>query len=126
MEKPCIMVVDDKEIMLKLIEANLSAENYQVVTADSGNDAIELFEKTRPDLVLLDIMLPDLNGISVLKIIRHYSNVPVIMLTALSETTAVSNALSLGADDYITKPFSVVELSARVKAKLRRTVNTIN
>jgi len=121
MEKqPLILAVDDQELVLKLLRVNLSLEGYHVVTASNGMSALELLEEYEPELVILDIMMPGLDGFQVLNLIRQRCNVPVIMLTAKCEETTLRDALVLGADDYITKPFSILELAARVRAKLRR------
>ena len=121
MEKhPVILAVDDNEQMLKLLRVNLTVEGYSIVTASNGISALELLEEYEPDLVILDIMMPGLDGFQVLDLIRQRSNVPVIMLTARSEATTLRDALVLGADDYVRKPFSILELTARVRAKMRR------
>jgi len=121
MEKhPLILVVDDEESILKLLRVNLGRDGYELVTASNGESALELLQERRPDLVILDIMMPGLDGFQVLGLIRQRSNVPVIMLTARGERTTLRDALVLGADDYVTKPFSMSVLAARIKAKLRR------
>jgi len=117
----CIMVVDDEQAILRLLSRTLEPEGYGVVVADNGRSALELLEEHGPDLVILDIMMPGLDGFQVLDLIRQRSNVPVIMLTARCEATTVRDALSLGADDYVRKPFGTQELLARIRAKLRRT-----
>lgn len=120
MEKhPLILAVDDEEPILKLLRVNLSLEGYHIITASNGTSALELLEEHKPDLVILDIMMPDLDGFQVLDLIRQRSNVPVIMLTARCEVTTLRDALVAGADDYVTKPFSILELVARIRAKLR-------
>ena len=122
---PCIMTVDDEQIVLKLLTHILEPEGYDVIIATDGTVALELFEECMPDLVILDIMMPGLDGFQVLELIRQRSSVPVIMLTAKREVSTVRDALVLGADDYVRKPFHTQELLARVKAKLRRaTVNS--
>jgi len=105
---------------LKLLRVNLTRDGYEVVTASNGASALELLQERRPDLVILDIMMPDLDGFQVLELIRRRSNIPVIMLTARGEKTTLRDALVLGADDYVTKPFSMLVLDARIRAKLRR------
>jgi len=100
-------------------------EGYDVITASDGSSALELLEEYKPELVILDIMMPGLDGFQVLDLIRKRSNVPVIMVTARGEVTSLRDALVLGADDYVRKPFSVRELVARVRAKLRRTTPEI-
>ena len=119
--RPVILAVDDEETMLKLLRVNLPLDGYGVITASDGVSALELLEKHQPDMVILDIMMPGLNGFQVLDLIRQRSNVPVIMLTARGDVTTVRDTLALGADDYVRKPFSILELTARIKAKLRRT-----
>ncbi len=116
----CIMVVDDEQVILKLLSRTLEPEGYSVVLADNGSSALTLLENCRPDLVILDIMMPGLNGFQVLDLIRQRSNIPVIMLTARCEVTTLRDALAIGADDYVRKPFHTQELLARIRAKLRR------
>ena len=118
--KPKILIVDDEESTLRLVEAMLAPEGYEVVLAHSGEEGQEKIRETRPDIVLLDIMMPGMNGYEVLRILRQQSNIPVIMLTAKRDVTTLNDALAGGADDYIRKPFSRLELLARIKAKLRR------
>ncbi len=115
-----ILVVDDEERMVRFIRMNLEHDGYQVAEALNGKQAIDKMRDT-PDLVLLDVMMPDLDGFEVLETIRQVSTVPVIMLTAKGEEDDRIRGLELGADDYITKPFSPRELVSRVKAVLRRT-----
>ena len=122
---PCIMTVDDDQGVLKLLKRVLEPEGYDVIVADNGTVALELFEEYMPDLVILDIMMPGLDGFQILGLIRQRISVPIIMLSAKREVTTVRDALDLGADDYVRKPFHTQELLARVKAKLRRvTVNS--
>jgi DNA-binding response OmpR family regulator len=116
-----ILVVDDEERMARFIRLNLEHDGFQVVEAFKGMQAIQLLRDAMPDLILLDVMLPDLDGFEVLKLIREISAVPVIMLTAKGEEDDRVHGLELGADDYITKPFSPRELVSRVRAVLRRT-----
>lgn len=119
-----VLIVDDEQNILELLEFNLKKEGYDVLRADTGEMAISLLEKIRPDIVLLDQMLPGIDGLNVLKKIRSdesLARMPVIMVTARSEEIDKIIGLELGADDYITKPFSMRELCARVKALLRRT-----
>lgn len=116
-----ILVVDDEERMVRFIRLNLEHDGFQVVEAHRGNEAIESMRNRLPDLILLDIMMPDIDGFEVLSMIREFSSVPVIMLTAKGEEDDRVRGLELGADDYITKPFSPRELVSRVKAVLRRT-----
>jgi len=116
-----ILVVDDEERMVRFIRLNLEHDGFRVTEAFRGSQAIDRLRSSLPDLVLLDVMLPDLDGFEVLKMIREVSTVPVIMLTAKGEEDDRVKGLELGADDYITKPFSPRELVSRVKAVLRRT-----
>jgi DNA-binding response OmpR family regulator len=121
MEKcPCIMAVDDEPVVLMLIKRALQAGGFEVISANDGNAALELLKTHKPDLVLLDIMMPGLDGFQVLGRIRQQSNVPVIMLTGRHEVAILRDSLTTGADDFITKPFGTLELTARIRAKLRR------
>jgi len=114
------MAVDDEQTILRLLNRTLEPEGYGVIVADNGRSALNLLEERTPDLVILDIMMPGLDGFQVLDLIRERSNVPVIMLTARGEVTTLRDALVLGADDYVRKPFHTQELLARIRAKLRR------
>ena len=120
-ERRRILVVDDEERMVRFIRLNLEHDGFQVSEAFNGKEAIQKMRDLTPDLILLDVMMPDLDGFEVLETIREVSNVPVIMLTAKGEEDDRVRGLELGADDYITKPFSPRELVSRVKAVLRRT-----
>jgi len=116
-----ILVVDDEERMLRFIRLNLEHDGFLVIQATRGMQALDVLRQEMPDLVLLDVMMPDLDGFEVLRMIREAYQVPVIMLTAKGEEDDRVYGLELGADDYITKPFSPRELVSRVKAVLRRT-----
>jgi DNA-binding response OmpR family regulator len=116
-----ILVVDDEPRMIHFIRLNLEHDGFEVSEADSGVTALEQLRDQLPDLILLDVMMPELNGFETLKMIREISTVPVIMLTAKGEEEDRVRGLELGADDYITKPFSPRELVSRVRAVLRRT-----
>jgi two-component system KDP operon response regulator KdpE len=116
-----ILVVDDEERMARFIRLNLEHDGFRVVEAHRGLEAIHQLRDAMPDVVILDVMMPDLDGFEVLKMIREISNVPVIMLTAKGEEDDRVRGLELGADDYVTKPFSPRELVSRVRAVLRRT-----
>jgi len=116
-----VLVVDDEKPISDIIRFNLTTEGYHIITAFDGEEALQQMKAEQPDLVLLDVMLPRLDGFQVLKKIREGSQVPVIMLTAKEEEVDKVLGLELGADDYITKPFGMRELIARVKANLRRT-----
>jgi DNA-binding response OmpR family regulator len=115
-----VLVVEDEENLLEVLKYNLEREGYNVLTAVDGEQGLEVARTSRPDLVVLDIMLPKLDGLEVCRILRRESNVPILMLTAKGEEIDRVVGLELGADDYVTKPFSVRELMARVKAMLRR------
>lgn len=115
-----ILVMDDDQDLLRIVRRTLELEGYDAVAASSGKSALALFEEQKPDLVILDIMMPDMDGYQVLKRIRENSSVPVIMLTAVREADSVGKSLGLGDDDYIRKPYHTHELIARVKARLRR------
>lgn len=121
-EKVCkkILVVDDESAILQTLRFNLERNGYAVITAGDGRTAVTLTNAERPDLVIMDIMLPVMDGIDACKEIRRTSNVPIIMLTAKDQEIDKVLALELGADDYVTKPFSLHEFLARVKARLRR------
>lgn len=119
-----ILIVDDEKNIRELISYNLKKEGYKILIADNGIDALKLVKEERPDLVLLDLMLPGMNGLDVCKEIRKNPNIsstPIIIISAKSEEFDKVLGLELGADDYITKPFSIRELAARVKVILRRT-----
>lgn len=122
MEK--ILIVEDDDTVLNFENLELSHEGYTTITAQDGRTALEKFESESPDLIILDIMIPELNGIEVLRRIRKTSNVPVILVTAKNETYDKVNGLNTGADDYISKPFAIEELFARITAVLRRTKQT--
>ncbi len=116
-----ILVVDDEPRMIHFIRLNLEHDGFEVLGAGSGVEALEQLRDQLPDLVLLDVMMPEMDGFETLQLIREISSVPVIMLTAKGEEEDRVHGLELGADDYITKPFSPRELASRVKAVLRRT-----
>ncbi|TFG45987.1 MAG: response regulator transcription factor [Dehalococcoidia bacterium] len=115
-----ILVVDDERKIIDIVRAYLEKEGYRVVTAADGDAAVRLFRQEKPDLIVLDLMLPKLSGNDVCRIIRKESETPIIMLTARDELTDKIVGLELGADDYLTKPFEGRELVARIKAILRR------
>ncbi|MEW6080671.1 MAG: response regulator [Bacillota bacterium] len=115
-----VLVVDDEKPIADIIKFNLEKEGYQVSVANDGREALQRAEEDRPDLVILDIMLPRMDGFAVCQEIRRRSHVPILMLTAKQEEVDKVFGLELGADDYVTKPFSPRELVARVKAILRR------
>lgn len=115
-----ILVVDDESAILKTLRFNLERSGYDVVTATDGRTAVALAQREKPDLVVLDIMLPVLDGVEVCKQIRRFSDVPIIMLTAKDQEIDKVLAFELGADDYVTKPFALHEFLARVKVRLRK------
>ena len=115
-----ILVVDDEVRYQRLLDANLRTDGYEVLAASDGVEAIEIFSSKPVDLILLDVMMPKLDGFETCQRIREYSNVPIIMLTAKGDEKDRVRGLDLGADDYLTKPFSATELLARVRAVLRR------
>ncbi len=115
-----ILVVDDEERMVRFIRLNLEHDGFQVIEAYKGGVVLDLIRTQLPDLVLLDVMLPDIEGFELLRLIREVNSVPVIMLTAKGEEEDRVRGLEMGADDYITKPFSPRELVSRVRAVLRR------
>ena len=118
--QPAILVIDDEAPMRKYVGMNLKARGYHVLLAANGAEALELVARTRVDLLLLDIGLPGLDGLSVLSAVRREAAVPVLMVSARAREGDKVRALDLGADDYLTKPFGVDELLARVRALLRR------
>ena len=121
-----IITIDDEEVTLSLLKRILETEGYEVISVSNSRSAVELIADQQPDLILLDITMPGLNGFQLLKLIRQRHDVPVIMLTGRSETDSLCDALSLGADDYVRKPFKRGELLARIKAKIRRTHTETN
>ena len=120
-ERRKILVVDDEERMVRFIRMNLEHDGFIVSEAFNGKQAISKMRDVNPDIILLDVMMPDVDGFDVLETIREVTNVPVIMLTAKGEEDDRVRGLELGADDYVTKPFSPRELVSRIKAVLRRT-----
>ncbi len=125
MPKETILIVEDEEDILELIRYNLSKEGYQAIGAKSGKEALEKAKSKSPDVVILDIMLPDIDGLEVCKILKQNAktaHIPIIMLTAKTEDTDIVSGLELGADDYITKPFSPKVLIARLRAVIRRRI----
>lgn len=120
MHKNTVLVVDDETTLLNFMRRNLEARGFQVLTATDGIEALHVFEQSRPDLIILDLLMPRMDGMEVLRRVRKRDTVPIIVLTALDEEADKITALEQGADDYLTKPFSVGELLARVHAVLRR------
>ena len=121
--KQKILVVDDEASIRRILETRLSMIGFEIFTAADGEEAINSFNKNNPDLIILDIMMPKVDGYGVTREVRRTSDVPIIILTALGDVSERITGLELGADDYVVKPFSPKELEARVKAVLRRTLN---
>ncbi len=115
-----VLVVDDDVKTVELVKLYLNRDGYRVLTAYNGNEALKLARENQPDLIVLDLMLPGINGLEICRILREESDVPIIMLTALTTDDDRLKGLDIGADDYVTKPFSPRELAARVRAVLRR------
>lgn len=115
-----ILVVDDEELLVKGIRFNLQNEGYEVITGCNGAEAVLLCRNEAPDLVILDIMMPEMDGLTACRKIREFSDVPVILLTAKAEDMDKLMGFDNGADDYLTKPFNILELKARIRALLRR------
>ncbi len=115
-----ILVVDDEELLVKGIRFNLQKDGYEVITGADGMDAVELAKDQKPDLVLLDVMMPRMDGLTACGLIREFSNVPIILLTAKTDDMDKLMGFDNGADDYLTKPFNILELKARIRALLRR------
>ncbi len=115
-----ILVVDDEELLVKGIRFNLQKEGYEVIPGYNGKEAVELARSQQPDLVILDVMMPEMDGFTACEKIREFSDIPVILLTAKSDDLDKLMGFDYGADDYLTKPFNILELKARIKALLRR------
>ena len=115
-----ILVVDDEDLLVKGIRFNLQNEGYDVITGSNGAQAIELAKSSKPDLIILDVMMPQVDGLTACRMIREFSSVPIIMLTAKTDDMDKLMGFEQGADDYITKPFNILELKARIRALLRR------
>ena len=124
--EPLVLAVDDEAGILRLIRLELSEQGFRVVVSADGEEAIRTFEQQRPDVVVLDIMLPDMSGLEVMRRLRERSNTPIILLTARDHDEDKVRGLELGADDYVVKPFNPQELTARVRAVLRRAVRESN
>ena len=115
-----ILVVDDEELLVKGIRFNLQNDGYEVVTGSNGLEALQISQAEKPDLVILDVMMPIMDGLTACAKIREFSNVPIILLTAKTEDMDKLMGFEQGADDYLTKPFNILELKARIRALLRR------
>lgn len=118
-DKNYILVVDDENVVLDFVKNALETEDFEVAVAAEGESALSIVDSRMPDLVILDVNLPGLNGIKVLEEIRKRTNIPVIMLSVISDVDTICEALAAGADDYICKPFETQELIARVKVQLK-------
>ena len=116
-----ILVVDDEALLVKGIRFNLQNEGYEVITGSNGLEAVELVQQQHPDLVVLDVMMPEMDGLTACSKIREFSDVPIIMLTAKTDDMDKLLGFDHGVDDYLTKPFNILELKARIRALLRRT-----
>jgi DNA-binding response OmpR family regulator len=122
--EPLVLAVDDEAGILRLIKLELTTQGFRVVTAESGEEALRTAEEQRPDIALLDIVMPEMTGLEVMRKLRERTTIPVILLTAKGSDADKVRGLEMGADDYIAKPFSPEELSARVRSVLRRTVGS--
>jgi two-component system KDP operon response regulator KdpE len=120
--EPLVLAVDDEPGILRLIKLELSGEGFRVITAENAAEALELSHEYRPDIALLDIVLPDISGLELMRELRQRGDLPIILLTAKGSDADKVRGLEMGADDYLAKPFSPAELSARVRAVLRRAV----
>lgn len=123
--EPLVLAVDDEPGILRLIKLELSGQGFRVLTAENGKDGVRMAEEHRPDIALLDILMPEMTGMEVMRELRERTNIPVILLTAKGSDADKVRGLELGADDYLAKPFSPEELSARVRAVLRRAVGSV-
>ena len=119
-----ILVVDDEALLVKGIRFNLQNEGYEVITGSDGQEAVHMVQAEKPDLVVLDVMMPEMDGLTACSKIREFSDVPIILLTAKTDDMDKLMGFDCGADDYLTKPFNVLELKARIRALLRRTAAT--
>ena len=115
-----ILVVDDEELLVKGIRFNLQNEGYEVITGSNGLEALQLCQSASPDLIVLDVMMPEMDGLTACSKIREFSNIPIILLTAKADDMDKLIGFDHGADDYLTKPFNILELKARIRALLRR------
>ena len=121
-----ILVVDDEELLVKGIRFNLQNEGYEIITGSNGLEAVALSQNQKPDLVILDVMMPEMDGMTACSKIREFSDVPIILLTAKADDMDKLMGFDNGADDYLTKPFNILELKARIRALLRRAGATEN
>jgi two-component system, OmpR family, KDP operon response regulator KdpE len=121
--QPLVLAVDDEAPMLRLIKLELSNRGFRVVTASTAEDALKIAEQQRPDVVVLDLMMPDISGLELMRRMRERTQVPVLLLTGMARDEDKIKGLEMGADDYLVKPFNPSELTARVRAVLRRSVS---
>lgn len=119
MEKKHILIVDDDPAILRLLSTNLKARGYEVATATNGEESLEVIQKDLADLIILDLMMPGIDGVEVCRRIREWSDIPIIILSARGDEKDKVKCLELGADDYLTKPFGIAELMARIKTAFR-------
>ncbi len=126
MQRQLVLAVDDEPPILRLVRARLNADGYTVISASNGEEGVRMCEEERPDIVILDVMMPGIDGYETMRRIREISEVPIILLTARSGAADTIRGLDSGADDYITKPFNPDELAARVSAVLRRTSDEVH
>ena len=119
-----ILVVDDEDLLVKGIRFNLQNEGYEVITGSNGLEAVQLTQSQNPDLVVLDVMMPEMDGLTACTKIREFSNIPIILLTAKADDMDKLMGFDCGTDDYLTKPFNILELKARIRALLRRSGTT--
>jgi two-component system KDP operon response regulator KdpE len=124
--EPLVLAVDDEAGILRLVKLELSQQGFRVVTAGDGEEALRIAEEQRPDIVLLDIVMPEMTGLEVMRKLREQSNAPIILVTAKDTDSDKVRGLEMGADDYIVKPFSPDELGARIRAVLRRSIGAGN
>ena len=124
--EPLVLAVDDEAGILRLIKLELAAQGFRVVTATNGEEALKLAEDQRPDILLLDVIMPEMTGYEVMRKVREQSGAPIILVTARDSDADKVRGLELGADDYLIKPFSPDELAARIRAVLRRSTGTAN
>jgi two-component system KDP operon response regulator KdpE len=124
--EPLVLAVDDEAGILRLMKLELTGQGFRVITASNGEEALKLVEEQRPDAVLLDVIMPEMTGLEVMRRIREQMNVPIIMVTAKDSDQDKVRGLEMGADDYIVKPFSPEEMGARIRAVLRRAIGNQN
>lgn len=121
-KQPLVLMVDDEAGILRLLQLEMEAQGFRVVTASGGEQALQLIEAERPDIVLLDVLMPEMTGLEMMRRLKEHSNLPVILVTAKNSEADKVRGLELGADDYIVKPFSPEEVAARIRVVLRRSV----